>query len=222
MFFGNMSRISQYAPLLLPDNGESSSSPLGKHSSSEDDDHSAPLLEDSENDTALAPSNTSQLPKLILYFSFALAMLSTVNVALLPATLSNYRAYPFSNSELNALPYGDARLGLERAVKMLRPPKSYHRVWPDRIARDSTVMRFPIPSDGANSCAISWQQPPENSTRAKDLTANGDITEIEVWQLIASSATSTSSMDALDYDALSYSNLPVRGELLGVLDLTAQ
>jgi hypothetical protein len=29
-------------------------------------------------------------------------------------------------------------------------------------------------------------------------------------------------MDELDYDNLSYSTLPVRGELLGVLDLTAK
>lgn len=29
-------------------------------------------------------------------------------------------------------------------------------------------------------------------------------------------------MDELDYDTLSYSTLPVRGELLGVLELTAK
>ena len=86
-------------------------------------------------------------------------------------------------------------------------------------------MRFPIPSTGVNVCALSWRPPPEFSARAKDVTTKGDITEIEVWQLIAPSATSAavpSSMDELDYDNLSYSTLPVRGELLGVLDLTAK
>jgi len=86
-------------------------------------------------------------------------------------------------------------------------------------------MRFPIPSTGVNACAISWRPPPELSARVKDVTTKGDITEIEVWQLIAPSAitgVSSSSMDDLDYDTLSYSTLPVRGELLGVLDLTAR
>lgn len=91
--------------------------------------------------------------------------------------------------------------------------------------KDSTIMRFPIPSTGANACALSWKPPPEFSASAKDVTTKGDITEIEVWQLVAPSATSdsvSSSMDELDYDTLSYSALPVRGELLGVLDLTAK
>lgn len=83
-------------------------------------------------------------------------------------------------------------------------------------------MRFPIPSTGVNACALFWRPPPEFSARAKDLTTKGEITEIEVWQLIAPSATVSSSMDEIDYDKLSYSTLPVRGELLGVLDLTAK
>lgn len=86
-------------------------------------------------------------------------------------------------------------------------------------------MRFSIPSTGANACALSWRPPPEHSARAKDVTTKGDITEIEIWQLIAPSATSasaSSNMDELDYDTLSYSTLPVRGELLGVLDLTTE
>lgn len=83
-------------------------------------------------------------------------------------------------------------------------------------------MRFPVPSAGANTCALSWRPPPEFSARAKDLTTKGDFSEIEVWQLITPSATTPSSMDELDYDTVSYSTLPVRGELLGVLDLTAK
>ncbi|CRG89662.1 hypothetical protein PISL3812_06701 [Talaromyces islandicus] len=228
----------QYAPLSLhDDDGEGSSTTLDKRSS--EDDHSAPLLEAPEN----RPSKPSQLPQLIMYLSFALALLSAVNVALFPTTLSKYRAYPFSDSELEALPYGDARLGLDRAAEIIHPPRIYTRAWPDRIARvsrklkkavwgqgaqvyvtveDSTIMRFPIPSDGVNACALSWRPPAAFSARTKDLTTKGDITEIEVWQLIAPSANVSSSMDELDYDTLSYSTLPVRGELLGVLDLTAE
>ncbi|KAJ6043161.1 uncharacterized protein N7446_001357 [Penicillium canescens] len=238
------SSSSQYVPLSLHDDGEDSSTTLEKRSS--EDDHSAPLLEASDNLNGLAPSKPSQLPKLILYFSFGLALLSAVNVALLPTTLSKYQAYPLSDSDLKALPYGDARLGLDRAAKFIPPPQVYHHAWPDRMARasrklknavwgqgvqvyvtveDSTIMRFPIPSAGVNTCALSWRPPPEFSARAKDLITKGDITEIEVWQLIApvaTSATVSSTMDELDFDTVSYSTLPVRGELLGVLDLTAK
>lgn len=86
-------------------------------------------------------------------------------------------------------------------------------------------MRFPIPSAGVNACALSWKPPPEFSARARDLTVKGDISELEVWQLITPSTisgTSSSSVDEVDYDAMSYSTLPVRGELLGVLDITAK
>lgn len=84
-------------------------------------------------------------------------------------------------------------------------------------------MRFPAPSSSdATVCSLSWRPPPEYSVRAKDLTTKGDISEIEIWQLIAPTANSSSTMDELDYDTLSYSNLPVQGELLGVLDLTAR
>ncbi|TPX18683.1 uncharacterized protein E0L32_002540 [Thyridium curvatum] len=237
----------QYEPLALHEDGEGSSSTPEKRSSSEDDD-SGPLLRGSDDLPPIKLSKPSQLPTLIIYLSFALALLSTVNVALLPSTFSKFKAYPFSESELEDLPYGNARLGLDRAAKVLPIPKAYHRSWPDRIARvsrklkdavwgqgvqvyvtveDSTVMRFPIPSHGANTCALSWRSPPEFSARTKDITTKGDITEIEVWQLIAPSRTTpassvSSSLDELDYDTLSYSALPVRGELLGVLDLTDQ
>ncbi|KXH51298.1 hypothetical protein CNYM01_05232 [Colletotrichum nymphaeae SA-01] len=272
MFSKSKSDTSQYTPLSRPGGGEgsSSSTSLEKRSSSEDDDDH-PLLEASENLPGLQAPKYWQLPKLILYFSLALALLSCANIALLPATLSNYAAYPYTDSELNALPYGDARLGLDRAAKILRPPREYLRAWPDRVVRvsrklknsvwgngpqvyvtvevraisyhliltifssnkntdvkkkDSTIMRFPVHTAGINACAINWLAPPENSTRIKDLTTKGDVSEIEVWQLIAPSATSkpgsSTNMDELDYDTVSYSALPVRGELLGVLDLTVK
>lgn len=279
------SSSSQYAPISLQDDGEGSSATLDKRSSF-GDDHSAPLLKASDNSTALVPSQPSQpsqLPKLIVYFSLALALLSIINFVILAATLSRYRACPFSNSGLEALPYGDARLGLDRTGTMIPAPKNYHHAWPDRIARvsrklknavwghgvqvyvtvevclsyllrvlaqslqqaihqlspaptamlcvladqktkDSTIMRFPIPLTGVNACVVSWRPPPDFSVQAKDVTTKGDVTEIEVWQLIAPSAigASSSSMVNLDYDTLSYSTLPVRGELLGVLDLTTK
>jgi hypothetical protein len=236
MFFSKeRSSSSEYAPLAL-------------HADSEEDhSSSSSSLVASDSLSSLAPSKPSQLSKLILYFSFTLALLSAANITFFPAALSKYQAYPFSDSELEALPHGDARLGLDRAAKMIPTPQVYHQAWPDKIARvsrklknavwgqgvqvyvtveDSTIMRFPIPSTGVKTCALSWRPPPEFSKRAKDVvTTKGDITEIEVWQIIAPSATASaasSGLDGLDYDNLSYSALPVRGELLGVLDLTAK
>ena len=140
------SNSSQYALLSLHDDGEGSSATLEKRSS--EDDHSAPLLEALDNLPARATSKPSQLPKIILYFSFALALLSAVNVALLPTTLSKYRDYPFSHSDLEALPYGDARLGLDRAAKVIPPPRVYQRAWPDRIARVSRRLKNAVWGQG--------------------------------------------------------------------------
>jgi hypothetical protein len=88
--------------------------------------------------------------------------------------------------------------------------------------KDSTIICFPIPSTGLNARALSWQPPLNLSARIKDVTTKGDIMEIEMWQLIAPLSTVSSDMDGLDYDTLSYSTNPVRGELLGLLDLTAK
>ncbi|XWW96452.1 hypothetical protein V2A60_004426 [Cordyceps javanica] len=222
---------SQYQRLLLRDDGDGCSTPFENRASS-DGDHSAASHQGLDG---LAPSKPSQLPRLILYFSFALALLSAVNIALLPATLARYRDYPLSDSDLAALPHGAAGVGLEHVADFMPPSPVYRYSWPDKIARvsrkmksavwgpgmqvyitveDSTIMRFPIPSDGANTCLLSWRAPPELSVRSKDLTTKGDISEIEIWQLIAPSATSAntpSSIEELDYDTLSYSSLPVRG-----------
>ena len=138
---------SQYTPLSLQDDDEGSSAALEKRSFSEDD-HSAPLLKASDNPLALAPSKPSQLPQLIFYLSFALALLSAVNIALLPTTLSKYHAYPFSDSELEALPYGDARLGLHRVAESIPPPQVYHHAWPDRVARVSRKLKDAVWGQG--------------------------------------------------------------------------
>ena len=121
--------------------------PLALHTFSEDD-HSSSSLVDSDNLPALAPSKSSQLPKLILYFSIALALLSAANIALFPVTLSKYRAYPLSDLELETLPYGDARLGLDRAAKMIPTPQVYHQAWPDKIARVSRKLKKAVWGQG--------------------------------------------------------------------------
>ncbi|KAM3496738.1 hypothetical protein MY10362_009889 [Beauveria mimosiformis] len=229
----------RYEPLSLratADDGCGGSSSTPEKRLSCEDDSSASLLQGSDNLPAQAspqPSSSSLVRRLGLYLSLALALLAAANVALLLATLSMYR----DNHPLK--------------VQVANPtiPQTYHRAWPDRIVRvsrklkkavwgqsvqvyvtveDSTIMRFPLPpgSGIGHACALSWRAPPELSGRAKDLTTKGDVSEIQVWQLIApstttiSAATSPSTMDELDYDTLSYSTLPVRGELLGVLNLS--
>ena len=85
-------------------------------------------------------------------------------------------------------------------------------------------MRFPLPSNATTTCALSWQPPPKLSARAKDINTKGDVSEVEVWKLLVppdAPITVSSSAERLDFDTLSYSTLPVRGELLGVLDFTA-
>ncbi|KAM3454840.1 hypothetical protein MY3296_002818 [Beauveria thailandica] len=231
----------RYEPLSLrdtADDGCGGSSPTPEKRLSCEDDSSASLLRGSDNLPAQAspqPSSSSLVRRLGLYLSLALALLAAANIALLLATLSVYRdSHPLK-------------------VQVANPttPQTYHRAWPDRIVRvsrklkkavwgqsvqvyvtveDSTIMRFPLPpgsgSGIGHACALSWRAPPELSGRAKDLTTKGDVSEVEVWQLIAPSATAISAatppstMDELDYDTLSYSTLPVRGELLGVLNLS--
>src|ERR1700761_4844190 len=126
------SSSSEYAPLTLHADGEESITSPENRSFSEDD---------------LAPSKPSQLSKLILYFSFALALLSAANIALFPVTLSKYQAYPFSDSQLEKLPYGDARLGLDKVAKV-SSPEVYHQAWPDRIARVSRKLKNAVWGQG--------------------------------------------------------------------------
>jgi hypothetical protein len=138
------SNSSEYTPVALRDDSDASSTNPEKCSSEEDDR----LLEESDDLPTLVSSKPSQLPKLVLCLSFILVLLSAVNVALFPTTLSRYRVYPFSDSDLEALPYGDARLGLDRAAKVMPPPQVYHRAWPDRIARVSRRLKTAVWGQG--------------------------------------------------------------------------
>lgn len=133
------SKSSKYAPVPSQSDDENSTTSLEMRSSS-DDDHSVPSLEASD-DFSTQTSKSSQLPKIIFYLSLAVALLSAVNIAILPPTLSEYRAHPLPATKLEALPYGDFRLGLDRAAKMIPPPQSYRRSWPDRIARVSRKLK---------------------------------------------------------------------------------
>ncbi|TQW04090.1 SAM-dependent methyltransferase [Cordyceps javanica] len=135
---------SQYQRLLLRDDGDGCSTPFENRASS-DGDHSAASHQGLDG---LAPSKPSQLPRLILYFSFALALLSAVNIALLPATLARYRDYPLSDSDLAALPHGAAGVGLEHVADFMPPSPVYRYSWPDRIARVSRKMKSAVWGQG--------------------------------------------------------------------------
>lgn len=137
----------QYAPLATDADGEDTIKSPEKRSISEDDDSSLSLIT-SDNLPSHAPSKLFQLPKITVYFSFALALLSAANIALLSVTLAEYQAYPFSDSELEALPHGDARLGLDRAADMLAPSHTYQYSWADRIARVSRKLRSAVWGQG--------------------------------------------------------------------------
>jgi hypothetical protein len=139
---------SEYVSISRYDDGSEDSTVTPENRTFFEDEHSIPLLEGSPKSLAPSPSKASQFPKLVFYFSFALALLSAVNVALLPTTLSKYRFYPFSDSELEALPYGDTRLGLDRAAKMIPPVQVYHHAWPDRIARVSRKLKNAVWGQG--------------------------------------------------------------------------
>lgn len=140
---------SHYAPVSLQDNGEDFDMNLEKRPSDDDeDDQSALLLKSSSNFSDIEQPKPSQLSKAILYLSFALALLSAVNVALLPATLSKYHGYPLSDSELKALPFGDSRIGLDRLPEFMPPPRVYQYAWPDRIARVSHRLKDAVWGQG--------------------------------------------------------------------------
>jgi hypothetical protein len=88
-------------------------------------------------------------------------------------------------------------------------------------------MQFHIPPLGASGCALAWTPPPDLSPRKNDLETKGDVSEIEAWSIIAPHQHShherrSPSPADIDYDSLSWNTRPVRGELLGTLDLTAR
>jgi hypothetical protein len=182
-----------------------------------------------------------------LWASLAVALLSFLNIVLLPFTLPAYASIPMSQHELEHLPHPPKHLGLERAnakLEKLGEPE-YNTSWPETITRlnqnlksavhgsgvdvfisveNTAMMRFPIPQHGSSSCALSWIPPPQNSARSMDLETRGDISEVEVWSIISpnpavASIPALSSSANIDFDDVSWSTKPIRGELLGTLDI---
>jgi hypothetical protein len=182
-----------------------------------------------------------------LWTSLAVALLSFLNIALLPFTLPAYAAIPLSQHALKHLPHPTQHLGLDRAKAVLEKlggPK-YHFSWPEMITRlneklkgavygsgvdvfisveNTALMRFPIPPHGSSSCALAWTPPPQDSARGFDLETRGDVSEVEVWSIISpnpifASIPALSSSADIDFDDVSWSTRPIRGELLGTLDI---
>ncbi|KAF5364809.1 hypothetical protein D9758_009351 [Tetrapyrgos nigripes] len=234
--YGSRKDSSEYVPLATHQDGGSSEdvdSPVGS--------------------PTLVPRPKARLPQYLLWTSVLVALLSLVNLVLLPKTILHYE---LSEAALAKLPYPDLHIGFSRIEKLLHDtlPRPYIHSWPTHIARineglkntvygnslevfvsvrvsflilsvispfliiisiaikDSTLMRFTVPEGSADqSCAVGWKGPVE--TRVQDLTTKGDISEIEIWSIIHDSAFD------LDFDAVSWGTRPVRGELLGTLDL---
>ncbi|KAF5352093.1 hypothetical protein D9758_009382 [Tetrapyrgos nigripes] len=184
------------------------------------------------------PPPKGRLSPFIIWTSAIVALLSFVNLILIPNTILHYQ---LSEEDLAKLPYPDLHIGFNRIDKLLHDtlPRPYIRTWPLQIARinqgikdtvygnsqevfisvkDSTLMRFVVPKGSTDQlCAFGWKGPVE--TRKQDLTTKGDISEIEVWSIISPMVGSPGTVDNLDFDNVSWNNRPVRGELLGTMDL---
>lgn len=55
--------------------------------------------------------------------------------------IARYHAYPLSNSELEALPYADARVGWDNVAEAMPSPQIYDYAWTDRIASVSRKLK---------------------------------------------------------------------------------
>lgn len=130
-----LSRLPFQLPFKLSSNAKSGCSHHRQSTTIEGDDeadHSAPLLEASPQ-----PKFSQSNNNFVFYFSLALALLSAINVALLPATLSRYQACSFSDTA-----HGDAAVSSAWTAKTTTPhPSVYEHVWPDRIARVSRKLK---------------------------------------------------------------------------------
>lgn len=130
-----LSRLPFQLPFKLSSNAKSGCSHHRQSTTIEGDDeadHSAPLLE-----TSPPPKFSHSNNNFVFYFSLALALLSAINVALLPATLSRYQACSFSDTA-----HGDAAVSSAWTAKTTTPHASvYEHVWPDRIARVSRKLK---------------------------------------------------------------------------------
>ncbi|TFK75151.1 hypothetical protein BDN72DRAFT_560678 [Pluteus cervinus] len=186
----------------------------------------------SYSDSSSSNSWSFILPKPLVYGCLVIAALSVLNLALLPATITKYKEIVFTNAELDALDYPTQHLGLDR-VKLKHLP-NWNRAWPTNIVRisqnlnnnvfgegtqvfisvqDTTMMRFPIPSSksGSRACALSFTAPPENTPK-ETYGTKGDITEIEVWNVLPPD-------HDIPWSERSQHHRPPRGDILGTMSL---
>lgn len=164
-----LSRLPFQLPFKLSSNAKSACSHHRQSTTIEGDDeadHSAPLLE-----TSPPPKFSHSNNNFVFYFSLALALLSAINVALLPATLSRYQACSFSDTA-----HGDAAVSSAWTAKTTTPHASvYEHVWPDRIARVSRKLKqavwghgvqFYVTVEVRQSIPLSPSLPPTHTYRA--------------------------------------------------------
>ncbi|KAL0955844.1 hypothetical protein HGRIS_002046 [Hohenbuehelia grisea] len=190
------------------------------------------------DDKANTPGGALFSSNYIIIACLLVAALSACNVALLPISLRSSR--PLNQGDLDNLPYPDQHLGLDRAALVVPPPvQGWYNSWPSKITtissklkssvfgeganvivstEETTLMQFKVPQIGGPSCRVAFYAPPGRSPRAADLDATGDLSEIEVWTVIALTNKGGDVKD-LDFNKISYANRPIRGELVGMINV---
>lgn len=200
----------------------------------------SPTDTDNQDQGTLYESPNATNPPYLLWACLIVAVISTLNVVLLPFSL--HGALPKTPQELENLPYVDQRMGMNRLAASAPSTPTYYRSQPDQIARlngkyknavygtgtqvvfsttDVTLMRFVVPLHGGYMCNVAWYPPQHNTMhgRTKVLETEGDVSQIEVWSVIAFN--SSIPLPKLDLDTMSWSDRPIRGELLGTLNLNS-
>ncbi|KAF5364828.1 hypothetical protein D9758_009360 [Tetrapyrgos nigripes] len=211
MYRSHKDESSEYVPLAMHQDGDSG----------EDVDYCLHrLIPVSEPPAITRPS------PYVFWTSVLIALLSLVNLILISKTILHYQV---SDAALDALPYPDLHVGFNRIEKLLHNtlPRAYIHVWPTHIARINQGLKNAV-YGSFYEVFISVKKGPIE-TRKQDLVTKGDISEIEVWSIISPAVAASASvscesvgqsdLDNLDFDTMSWNNRPVRGELLGTLDL---
>ncbi|KAI0058463.1 hypothetical protein BV25DRAFT_1919342 [Artomyces pyxidatus] len=176
---------------------------------------------------------------------FIIACLSFFNLSLLPFTLTTTR---LTDEQLAILPYPrpafgsrprsqsrpeDACLPLRvaREHRTLEPKAQERSLWVEEYRRHFCrgLQRHAIPCPANRNrclCGHLVLGPPVEGRRSVDLETKGDVSQIEVWSVIApnpvTGATPGSPASAIDFDTLSWNTRPIQSEFLGTLDLTAR
>jgi hypothetical protein len=113
------------------------------------DNESEPPFEDEEYALRLRTiGQTVESPSYLLWLSVILVCLSTLVTVLLPVTLSSYSSISLSRSQVEALPYPDQHLGLDRVASLIPPITRYEFSWPRKIARINQKLKNAVYGDG--------------------------------------------------------------------------